>query len=108
MAIPLVMLGPGGDYVTRFEVKGRDLLRNVGQPESWQDETQARKGFSREGQTPRRDQPQTSRHAAPPLSPLTLDSRRRGPIARPADGFEHNVSQAPSTNYHPHAAAVPS
>ena len=30
MTMPLVMTGPGGDYVTRLETRGRRLVRQVG------------------------------------------------------------------------------
>ena len=38
MATPLVMLGSGGDYVTRWEPHGTSILKRVGQTEAQPDE----------------------------------------------------------------------
>ena len=34
MAQPLIMLGPGGDYVTRFQVHGDEWRRDAGRAET--------------------------------------------------------------------------
>jgi len=44
MALPLVMTGPGGDYVTRYEVRGRALVREAGPAASHDDTTQQQGG----------------------------------------------------------------
>ena len=33
MSTPLMILGPGGDFTTRFETAGRQMLSRVGSPQ---------------------------------------------------------------------------
>lgn len=79
MATPLIMLGPGGDYVSRYFVKGTGLAKQVGRSFSTQADTESSSGFS----------DWQERHGA--KSGTTGDEEFSDFIVKPrrADGFEH-------------------
>src|SRR5262245_37604773 len=98
MAIPLVMLGPGGDFVTRFDVKGHDLLRNVGQSMEQQPDTETAGSFAGYSRMPKQGSLRSRTGAVVqsvgPDGPVS--------IARGEDVFEHAGSQLATPGvYHP-------
>src|SRR5690606_11728807 len=54
MVIPLMMLGPGGDYTTRYDIKGRGLVRQAGATLGQQPDTDTAGSMASWGRMPRR------------------------------------------------------
>ena len=98
MADPLVMLGPGGDFITRYDVKGHDLLRNVGQSLGQQPDTESNSSFAGYSRMPRRGS------AGAVASSRTLPA---GPISRGSDVFEHAAPRVTLRLYSPQPINTP-
>ena len=105
MADPLLMLGPGGDFVTRFDVQGHDLLRNVGQSMEQQSDGESGGGVLRAT---------AGCHGARRAGLLGVRRGRgcgtlaAGPISRGMDVFEHAAPRAVTLRlYSPQASHAP-
>lgn len=46
MSIPLIMTGPGGDYTTRYDIKGQSLVRQIGATLKQQPDSDSGSGFA--------------------------------------------------------------
>src|SRR5690606_13267371 len=83
MSIPLIMTGPGGDYTTQYNIRGRNLVRHVGQTLGQQPDTETGGSFAGYDRQPGRGRQQEEDTAdeqslsGPPRGGLALSSRDR-------------------------------
>ena len=101
MAIPLVMLGPGGDFVTRVDIKGRNLVESqaLGSTMQQQPDTETGGSFAGYGRMPRRRQGGATGAggAGGPVGiPLSGGTTPRG-----RDSFEHCDGRVTAGLYEP-------
>lgn len=74
MSIPLIMTGPGGDFTTRYDVKGNSLVRQVGSTLKQQPDTETGGSFAGYYRTPKR-----SGKAVGPRGGIPLAQSQREP-----------------------------
>jgi len=88
MSIPLIMTGPGGDYTTRYDVKGQSLVRQIGATLKQQPDTESGSSFAGYYKSPRKQRKNNgSRLSGGPRGGLPLAS-----VDRLADVFVHHES----------------
>jgi len=94
MSMPLVMLGPGGDYTTRYHVQGQRLHKQAAAPERQHADTDSGGSLASWGRLPRRGR--GSDHDGGGGQPS-------GQAPRPADRFEvveHGLLDEPVISDH--------
>jgi hypothetical protein len=101
MTMPLVMLGPGGDFVTRYETQGRDLYR-IDSTMQQQPDTETAGSFAGYSRMPKRQGKGTSGNPGAESVSVGPD----GPIHRGSDVFEHVVASLDAGTYGPQPATA--
>ena len=91
MTIPLVMLGPGGDFTTTLNVRGRGLTRQTGPTQGHDPQGESAGGLAQWGRWRRTDPEKASRDGSGDLS--------GGGEKRAGDRFEHVPDQVPADVY---------
>jgi hypothetical protein len=108
MAIPLIMLGPGGDYTTRYFAKGKGLRKQLGDADPVENsastdadrDAQGHSGYSKKSNPAKQGKKQIKRRRRriPTPGPVADVAAARKTIVPASDRFEH-VSPIISGNY---------
>lgn len=87
MAMPLMMLGPGGQYVSRYEPRGRKMFKTVAGTQGQPDSPDTESGSSYAGY---------ARYPRGSAAGADVEEGATVQVAAPADTFEHG--EAPMTD----------